>query len=101
MKKIVFFRFSTSLNMKKKFTLSEIKYYIDSLVNMKMDLDSLPDELDDYKNEINELIFHPGAKAGAECCGTGCINCVQNTNEKDVENFDELLNNFIVRINLI
>jgi hypothetical protein len=45
MKKLKFFRFSTKLQMKKKFTHEEIKHYIDSLINMKMDLDSLPDEL--------------------------------------------------------
>lgn len=101
MKKLVFFRFSTKMQMKKKFTFKEIKYYIDSLLNMKIDLDSLPDELDDYKNDINMLIFHPGAKTGADCCNSGCTNCVQNTSEEDAENFNECINNLIDRINRI
>jgi hypothetical protein len=101
MKKLTFFRFSTKLQMKNKITHEEIKYFIDSLINMKIDLDSLPDELYSYKNDINELIFHPGAKTGAECCGSGCINCVENTGETDVENFNECLNSLIERINRI
>jgi hypothetical protein len=101
MKKIVFFRFSTKIQMKKKFTFHEIKHYIDNLINMKIDVDNLPEDLENHKNDIFNLIFHPGAKSGADCCNSGCINCVQNTNEEDVENFNECLNNLIDRINRI
>jgi hypothetical protein len=99
MKKLAFFRFSTKFKMKKIFTMQDIKYYIDNLINMKIDLDSLPDELYDYKNDINDLIFHPGAKSGADCCNSGCVNCVQNTSEDDFEKFNELLNNLVDKIN--
>jgi hypothetical protein len=85
--------------MRKKISTQEIKFYLDSLLNMKIDIDNLPDELDDYKKDINDLLFHPGAKSGAECCGSGCLNCVQNINEYDFEKYNECLNNLIDKIN--
>ncbi len=99
MKKLIFRNFSTIMQMKNKFTVQDVKYYLDSLLNMKMELDHLPDHLYDFKDDINELMFHPGAKAGNACCDSGCINCVNNTLESDIEKFEELIRDLVVRIN--
>ena len=103
MKKIYlknFFNFSNHIKTKrKKYTFIEIDNYITAIHNMHLDLDSLPDDLYEYKEDIYKILHLPGVKKSNECCDSGCINCVLNIDEDDINKYNHIVNNLLDRIN--
>lgn len=66
-------------------SLQELEDMIENLLNDKTSLQDLPKLFKPFSGAISMLPTKPEEPAPGECCGSGCMPCVWDTYERDLE----------------
>jgi hypothetical protein len=86
-------------NKTEKLTLENLENILVKLTKLEMDLENLPDNLLDYRKDLQAFITKHKIIDPDACCNTGCANCIMNEYEENMHVYVPDLKNLCNKIN--
>ena len=75
----------SSEESREEYSLKELELLIENLLDDKITLQDLPNNLKSYESEMQNIPKKPRMPEDVECCGSGCSPCVWDTYDRDSE----------------
>ena len=76
----------------------DLEYLLEDLINGKISLCDMPDDIRCLSNEILNIPKAPRKPENWECCGSGCCPCVWDIYDRDMETHERAVNDIYEKI---
>jgi hypothetical protein len=82
----------------RKYTFQDLDKMIKQLKDLKISIDSLPNEIKKHQNELTQILIIPTFDEES-CCGGGCSPCVQESIVENQIRYNEMIESLLNKLN--